>query len=216
MSMNTTRGDKYNSPIFNEEKTKTLNMLKSLNIAINYSKLYSIGNLRDKLLTLNISDGITLGSNQSLMTKYKAKDGTFNYLLSPNYKNSRRWYGEIYLPASTVVAIGGTDIKDVANGKNILRKGYILVTFDPLETTIGTNQYLKYDTSHNPWGGDDTSGYIFVQEKKGSKTDITSPTLPNGQIITNLPDNFNQTSAPIIIYDVSLRANNDFETTGTH
>ena len=46
-------------------------------------------------------------------------------------------------------------------------------------------------------------------EKQPLKLEIT---LPNGKTFNG----YEETEAPIIIYDVSLRANDDYEQTGTH
>lgn len=138
--------------------------------------------------------------------------------------SSRKWYGEIYIPSSTIVVDNkkipetmseSEKIKNITNGKGILEKGYLLITFEKIETTAESiESYLKYSVLRNV-EGEITSPEmpsVIVQEKEEKDKII----LPNGKEIKNLPENFKNTDAPIIIYDVSLRANNDYESSGTH
>lgn len=213
MSMNTTKGETYN-PVFKEEQLKTL---KELNTAINYAKVDSIGGFKE----------IMLDAGEALMTKYNGA-----YVSSPDKSNSRRWYGEVYIPSTTRVVKDGTKVEDVARGVNVIKTGYLLITFDPIETTTATGaQYLRYSTAHTPTGTDDTNGYIMMTEKAG-KGNTVAITLPNGKAIpkaeldkmvvqlpnvgNNKTENFYSDVAPIIIYDVSVRGNDDLASDGTH
>lgn len=224
MSINTTKGEKYNT-VFNEEKTIT--MKTPLYTAINYAKLNLIGGMK----------GIKLDNNQSLMTKY---NGYYQYKIIAGYNDdgskieedgkmhSRRWYGEVYLPASTIVTKGDATIADITKnidvlkGGKVYRTGYLLVTFDSIETNLtdGTTKYLKYSNSYEPTGTNQVPPYILMNEKSESlpaaKSIIKLPNSNKQININDLGTDLQKTSAPIIIYDVSLRANNDFETGGTH
>ena len=135
-----------------------------------------------------------------------------------------RWYGEIFLPASTkVVKSGSNTPSTVAQGTNVLNDGYLMIVFDTVETYLsangkGNNQhYLEYsiakDTNLNNIRPEDT--YIIEEEKKG-KGDTIPMILPNGKTIvkSTLPADFYVGDIPVIVYDISLRANNDYTTTG--
>lgn len=205
MTMNTTYGDKYNSA-FSAEKLNTLNALKNIGKAVNYASLDNIGGLKKISL-----DSETTATN-ALMTMYNG-----SYITTPDFTNSRRWYGEVYVPASTVVAEKDSTIEGIARGLKTYTKGYLLVTFDTIQTTTREGeQYLKYSTANNP-SGVENRPYILINEKAG-KGKTVPITLPNGKQINiaGLGTDFYETSAPIIIYDVSLRANNDYEASGTH
>lgn len=115
------------------------------------------------------------------------------------------WYGEYYLPASTIVVQNDennpTTKQDILSGKvKPYTGGYIVVVFKEISTTDRNgNNYLSYsrpilDSQWNKEGIDNTI------------------ILPNG-IQTVLPFDAN---SPMAIYQVGLRANNDFETVGTH
>ena len=162
---------------------------------------------------------ITLNRENSTITKYEGKEYTGDLC-----DVSRRWYGEVYMPASTVVVDNsvipeGTKISTVASkisqGKGVLSEGYLLITFDTIISNDASgDKYLNYEVLRNASGdviSPDTPS-MLVEEKNG-KEEIT---LPNGKKITNLPAEFVYEKAPIIIYDVSLKANDDYESTGTH
>lgn len=106
-------------------------------------------------------------------------------------------------------------IKNITNGKGILEKGYLMITFEKIETTAeGIESYLNYSILRNVEGEkiSPETPPVLVQEKEEKERIV----LPNGKEIKNLPENFKNTDAPVIIYDVSLRANNDYESSGTH
>lgn len=206
MKMTTTQGDVNNSDFKRElvltkvaEKYKLINSLNDINI----------GGLSE----------ITLNRENSTITKYEGKEYTGDLC-----DVSRRWYGEVYMPASTVVVDNsvipeGTKISTVASkisqGKGVLSEGYLLITFDTIISNDASgDKYLNYEVLRNASGdviSPDTPS-MLVEEKNG-KEEIT---LPNGKKITNLPAEFVYEKAPIIIYDVSLKANDDYESTGTH
>lgn len=176
---------------------------------IDYTKVINIGGLK----------GITLSRENTTITKYGGME----------YKGlqgevSRRWYGEIYLPSSTIVSDNKINketmaeskiIANIANGKGVIEEGYLMVTFENVETkTEDIDKYLNYAILRD-WEGTQispTTPAVLVEEKE-NKEKIT---LPNGKEIKNIPTDFKNTNAPIIIYDVSLRANDDYEVTGTH
>lgn len=206
MQMLTTKGDVNNSEYKRELLlTKVSDKFKG----IDYSKKLNIGGLK----------GITLTRENVTITKYKGRE-----YIGASGDISRRWYGEIYIPASTIVsdnkinkeAMGeGKIITNISRGKGVLEEGYLMITFDNIETTLETNEsYLNYEILRNTDGvqiSPETPS-VLVQEKEGKEEII----LPNGEKIKNLPAEFKNTDAPIIIYDVSQKANNDYETTGTH
>lgn len=118
--------------------------------------------------------------------------------------NTGHWYGEYYLPASTIVVPeAGVDRKDVMNGtKKPATTGYLVVVFKEIITNNGENEYLSYDKPSS-----DTQ-----YEKEGIEKTIVLPAGAYGTTVT-LPGNV---TAPMAIYQVGLRANNDFEQVGTH
>ena len=113
------------------------------------------------------------------------------------------WYGEYYLPASTLVVLGSNVPREqVINGTyKPAPAGYLIVVFEEITTedsVYSENGYLTYDM---PLGNTQWN-------KEGIDSSIV---LPNGKTaLLNAP------GAPMAIYQVNLRANNDYETEGTH
>ena len=203
MIMNNTKGD-INNEDFNIERASML----SIDPNINYTKMINIGGL----------NGINLTEQNSVATKYNGV-----YTWNPTVKQSRRWYGEIYLPASTIVVEKDTPIKQVVNGKNIIEEGYLIITFENIITRYENGeQYLQYSMGRDADGIQFSPNSIeeiqrpsiMYNEKSedGKQALKTAITLPNGIVY----EGYMQTDAPIIIYEVGLRANDDYETTGTH
>ena len=133
--------------------------------------------------------------------------------VDPNRTNdiknaSGHWYGEYYLPASTVILMGASKTADDAmkavNSKTDVRQGYLVVTFD--EITTGTTDagtgYLSYAKP------DRNTQWV----KENAHKTIT---LPSGATAT-----IDTTGQAMAIYGGGtggfLRANNDAETEGTH
>lgn len=206
MTVNSTKGEEYNSS-FMKDKTESM---KALNI--DYSKVLNIGGLKKIILT----------ENNSTLAKYKySGDSRYDYIKSP-IKNSRRWYGEVRVPASTIVAEKGATVAEISRGQKIKKTGYLVVVFESIETGANaSNNYLKYSIGRDadgvqfsPNGTNLVSPSIMYNEKtnNGAQALKASITLPNGSTFSSYP----QTDAPIIVYDVSLRANNDLESIGTH
>lgn len=206
MKMNNTRGSDFNS-LFKEECAKMF----ALFTGTDYSKQLDIGGLKKLSLT----------EDNSTLTKYKFKDGRFDYIMNP-IKNSRRWYGEVRVPSSTIVAEKGATISDISRGQKIKKTGYLIVVFENIETSAtGRSNYLQYSMGRNadgtqfsPVGTNIKPNSIMYNEKtnNGAQALKASIKLPNGRTFSSYP----QTDAPIIVYDVSLRANNDLEDSGTH
>lgn len=115
------------------------------------------------------------------------------------------WYGEFYLPASTKVVLGSDATSlDLLNGaKNIQTDGYIVVTFDEIKTMSNDMNYLSYSMP------EEASRW----EKEGATYEPYEITLPNGVKI-HIPNIVRGTA--MAIYETSLRANDDYETEGTH
>lgn len=121
-----------------------------------------------------------------------------------------RWYGEYYLPASTIVAGGTGTTRDqmIKNAVKPITTGYLVVVFEEITTEDDVKDeteepgYLTYDAhaTNSQWS------------KEGLETTII---LPNGKK-AEIPTSNASEAAPMAIYQVGLRANNDFETEGTH
>lgn len=203
MVMNKTNGD-VNNEDFKIERASML----TVNSNINYNKTLEIGGLK----------GITLTDDNSVATKYNGV-----YTWNPTVEQSRRWYGEIYLPSSTIVALKDTPLDEVINGDGRIKDGYLIITFENIITRFDDEStYLQYsigrDTDGVKFSPNDSGNLVSPAIMHNEKTDNDGQTLkntialPNGKTFTA----YLETDAPIIIYDVSLRANDDYETTGTH
>lgn len=103
------------------------------------------------------------------------------------------WYGEYRLPSSTMAIEKG---KTANASSNFLKDGYIIVQFD-IESNYQNWSYLSYSKpdSNTQW------------QKEGTSTSVT---LPNGNEIT-IPG-----TGTAIVYEANQRANNDYESSGTH
>ena len=206
MQMLTTKGEINNSEY---KRELLLTKISDKYKGIDYSSKLNIGGLKK----------ITLKRENVTITKYKGRE-----YIGTSGDVSRRWHGEIYIPSSTVVSDNqinkttmeqGKIITNISRGKGVLEEGYLMITFENIETTAKeVESYLNYGILRNSDGEkiSPETPSILVQEKAG-KEEIT---LPNGEKIKNLPAEFKNTDAPIIIYDVSLKANNDYESAGTH
>ena len=119
-----------------------------------------------------------------------------------NIRNaSGHWYGEYYLPASTLVYKGATTTRENAMAsKNILAGGYLIVAFEEITTDTNNtgNGYLTYSapTTNTQWKKEEAH---------------QSVKLPNGRTAT-VPT----AGTPMAIYQIGLKANSDYETEGTH
>ena len=206
MKMTETKGDVNNTDF---KRELILSKLTPQNASINYLDKIKIGGLSNILLT----------RSNSLVTKYNGKE-----YIGTQGDISRRWYGEIYLPASTIVVDNNIipetmaedeAIKNISRGKGVIDHGYLMITFEKIVSTVASgSEYLDYMILRDSDGNKISPGVpsVLVQEKASKEKII----LPNGNEIKNLPSTFKDTDAPIIIYDASLRANDDYETTGTH
>ena len=125
------------------------------------------------------------------------------------------WYGEYYLPASTVVVGGsGATREQVVKGAvKPITSGYLVVVFEEITTEDDVNDenssqpgYLTYSSPAAP------VEHKQQWEKEGIETTII---LPNGKK-ASIPTGNAHNAGPMAIYQVNLRANNDFETEGTH
>lgn len=204
---------------FNQEKTKLMERLLERGLAtIDYSKL--ITNMGGLL-------GLTLRKNNTVATKYTYLRKNMSSEVTDYTKTvdkSRRWYGEIYIPGSARIIASGnynTNKLKVLNGTGIEKDGYLLVTFESIKTyTSSGAEYLKYDEIRDAeWNIPSGVNSEMVTEKAG-KGLTRQIKLPNGVDITsklnNYSSNFYKTEAPVIIYDISRRGNDDVVDTGTH
>ena len=89
------------------------------------------------------------------------------------------------------------------NENNLLKDGYIIVTFDTIITNSEGTNYLSYSKPNGEtrW------------EKEGTTYHDYTINLPNGKTAT-ISDI--EEGAAMAIYEVGLRANDDYETEGTH
>ena len=203
MVMNKTNGD-VNNKDFKIERAAML----VVNPNINYNQKITIGGLKN----------IKLTAQNSVATKYNGV-----YTWKPTVEHSRRWYGEVYIPASTIVAEKGATVAEITRGAKVLEDGYLIISFEEIVSRRGDeSRYLNYSIGRTTDGvkfSPDASNKLVSpsimyeektnDEKQALKSEIT---LPNGKIFKG----YEETEAPIIIYDVSLRANDDYEQTGTH
>ncbi len=176
---------------------------------VDYKFAKSIGNLTE----------IILGKVNSMTTKYKNPDGTEVYADSTKADASKRWYGEIYIPASTIVAKNEATYSQIVSGTNIYKEGYLLVTFERVTSLKSDGStYLDYNVDRenleaitNEQLEEEASKSKVLEEKEGdNKVDL--PTFTTAKVI----ENYDKWNIPVIIYDISQRANNDYETSGTH
>ena len=195
---------------------RQINTTRNFTTATNIGKI--IGGLtlkRDiqKLPYNNIEEETTLmgfANSADLLRSAAFSDSISD--VDPNRTNdvknaSGHWYGEYYLPASTVILMGNKTAQEAmtaVNARTDVRQGYLVVTFDTITTGLtdtGTG-YLSYaaPTSNTQW----------VKENAHQ-----SITLPSGATAT-IPT----TGQAMAIYGGGtsgfLRANNDAETEGTH
>ena len=118
-----------------------------------------------------------------------------------NVRNAAgHWYGEYYLPASTLVYKGNKDRNAAIAKQNLLPAGYLIVAFEEITTsTDGSGKgYLTYSapTVNTQW------------QKENAHQSVVLPNGKNAVVPT--------AGTPMAIYQVGLRANNDYETEGTH
>ena len=209
MKVVTSKPDAFNIP-FKEECAKLMKRLIERGVAtIDYNKLITdMGGLM----------GLTLRKDNTVATKYTywRRAGGTESLVTDYTKpedKSRRWYGEIYVPASTrIIATGNynTNKTKVTNGTGIIKEGYLVVVFENIKSTTASGaDYLKYDEVRDPDWNIPAGAKSQLATEKAGKTTIK---LPNGNTFTS----YSSSDAPVIIYDVSLRANNDYEQAGTH
>lgn len=131
------------------------------------------------------------------------------------------WYGEYYLPATTYVYAGNVSREEIINGSAKsaeLTTGYLVVVFEEIATEDDVNDensaqpgYLTYAAPATP------AEYLQQWQKEGIETSIT---LPNGNTNLQSPNGISTpntvNAGAMAIYQVGLRANNDFEVEGTH
>ena len=128
---------------------------------------------------------------------------------------SGHWYGEYYLPASTIVVKGAGATKEQAMvPANVLTNGYLVVVFEEITTESNGGNYLTYAEPTKDYENSATGESLANKTQWIDEGIDVQITLPNGSM-ANL-EVVNSKGAPMAIYQVGLRANNDFETEGTH
>ena len=175
---------------------------------------------------VNLLNGTVLKLNSLQNSVYTLNRYTTSTDNSFHGENSRRWYGEIRIPSSTIVAKKGTIESELTNKNNLYTTGYILITFDPIKALAGGSEYLQYDVARPCGAVSFDSSYIgatgsqlYKEKEENNPNNLAEIQLPNGTAsvaTSKFGTAFEGTDAPIIIYDVSVRANDDYETTGTH
>ncbi len=212
MMMSKTHGDVNNKDVFNFELIKG----KLLNETKQYTVQTIIGTLA-KGLKLTTFDNVLPRNNileSSKLYGYGANTTEFiqEALKSESIeteedirKANGHWYAEFYLPSSTSVAIGKeTMSSDVIKNQNLLlNDGYIVVVFKEIKTKSNNEDYLGYAKPT------EQSRY----EKEGASYLPYEINLPNGNVaqISELEE-----GVAMAIYEVGIRANDDYETEGTH
>lgn len=211
MIMTNTQGEENNFGFkFELVRAKIKNPEKSYKYQIMIGKIFSG-------LLLNEVDVKLPLDNISLLTKLYGYGTNSSKFISDAKKSSLiddendirnangHWYGEYYLPASTKVALGAsTESNDVIKDKSRLKKdGYIVVIFKEIKTLSNGNEYLSYTAplENTRW------------EKEGATYEPYTINLPNGSTATI--DDMDDGIA-MAIYDLSLSANEDYDTEGTH
>ena len=113
------------------------------------------------------------------------------------------WYGEYYLPASTLVVLGSNVPREqvIKGTYKPAPAGYLVVVFEEITTEDSVDSEDGYLTYSMP---SENSQWL----KEGIDSSIT---LPNGKTAQ-----LTAQGVPMAIYQVNLRANNDYETEGTH
>lgn len=206
MRMNNTRGTVNNSD-FNFELIRG----KILNPETSYTAIKKIGDLfvgllldktYNKLPRNNIKEASALYGYANNINKFieEAKKSE-NVEDEDTIRNATgHWYGEFYLPSTTKIAFGKeTNSNDVvSNHELLLKDGYIIVVFDKIETS-----YLSYSKpdAKTRW------------EKEGATYAPYEIKLPNGNVAQI--ESLNEGVA-MAIYEVAIRANDDYGTEGTH
>lgn len=182
MTMSSTNGE-VNNPSFKREQA--LSLQSPCFNGIDYDMRTGIGGLNE----------VTLTQSNAVTTKYKTQE-----FQGADANVSRRWLGEIYLPASTVVAQDGATLTQIANKQKVYLDGYLLVTFEDVYSveSDGT-RYLNYDS-------------MKIDREQNGKASLTLPDALGATRTMTIPDD----ELPVVIYDISLRANNDYESEGTH
>ena len=123
------------------------------------------------------------------------------------------WYGEYYLPASTMVYRGTvTQDQAIKGAVKPITKGYLVVVFEKITTEDDQDSMAGYLTYSKP---SDPQPQQWEQE--GIETSIKLPNikLPDGKNVEITTPNLTNAAA-MAIYQVDMRANNDYEVQGTH
>lgn len=210
--MTKTQGQANNKDIFNMElvKGKLLNLEKDYTLPSIIGSLVKGLNLisGDSMLPRNnISESAQLYGYKNDKTKFieEALESLELEKEDDIRKANGHWYGEFYLPSSTIVAYGSnvTSKEIVQDQSKILKDGYIVVVFKTIETKSAGTDYLSYAKPN------EQTRY----EKEGATYTPYEIRLPNGNI-AQIPS-FEEGVA-MAIYEAGIRANDDYETEGTH
>ena len=113
-----------------------------------------------------------------------------------------------------IVVKGKTaDSKAAMNPANVYTNGYLVVVFEEVTTESNTGSYLTYSAPIKDYETNSAGIGIDGETQWQDEGIDMQITLPNGSM-ANLE--VAAKGAPMAIYQVGLRANNDFETEGTH
>lgn len=212
MAMADTHGQVNNKDNFNIELVKG----KLLNIDKNYTLATIIGSLVKGLNLTSVDNMLPRNNILESATLYGYKNNTTKFVeealesemieKEDDIRNANgHWYGEFYLPASTTVALGSNVTREnILRNQNMeLKDGYIVVIFKTIETKSDEERYLSYAKPNEK----------TRFEKEGANYSPYEITLPNG-IIAEIPSL--EEGIAMAIYEVGIRANDDYETEGTH
>ena len=115
------------------------------------------------------------------------------------------WYGEYYLPSTTKIALGKDITREdiIKDESKIIEEGYLIVVFKDIVTLDNNLEYLSYSNPAND----------MRWEKEGAEYNFYEVNLPNGNMVT-IKDM--EAGIAMAIYDIGLRANDDYSSEGTH
>lgn len=229
MTMANTHGQ-VNNPGFTQETIAATQIATDLGMRRDFRSQVVIGNLTGALKLVKATQKLPFdnlaqvanvcgfGTDKVSFIESAVESESINddiNVKGPNdIKNATgHWYGEYYLPASTRVYQGSVTSEQVARKQaNELTSGYLIVVFEKITTTENADgdtmlsDYLTYDKpdSNSQWikEGIETARIILPNGKEANIK------VPKASMLTE--------AGPMAIYQVGLRANNDYEVVGTH
>lgn len=206
-----TRGNVNNSNfIFELVRGKIRDENKVYKVAVNIGKVFAgliLDEVNVKLPYDNILELAKLYGYGSDTDKfiYEAKKSK-NVENEDSIRNCNgHWYGEYYLPSTTKIALGKDITREdiIKDESKIIEEGYLIVVFKDIVTLDNNLEYLSYSNPAND----------MRWEKEGAEYNFYEVNLPNGNMVT-IKDM--EAGIAMAIYDIGLRANDDYSSEGTH